>query len=267
MESIDIDTRAAAVPPYFGTVLRNGSSGPDVALLQTWLNGLRSRWPQLPALTVDGRYGSGTTKAVNEFQTLMALKVDGHAGSDTWNTAYGQYAALNGAGEAYAGIVTRQGSRGAVVKSLQQKLNLVRQLYPAIQQITADGIFGSSTAAALRRFQAQFALSADAAMGAKTFDMLRDTVVGIGTRQPVHVDPGYPGYVLQRGSSGDAVRFVQSYLSALGDGVPKLTVDGKFGASTQNAVSVFQAQHGLKVDGKVGPATWSSLITAFNATL
>ena len=73
--------------------------------------------------------------------------------------------------------------------------------------------------------------------------------------------------MLQRGSSGDPVRFVQSYLSALGGSIPKLTIDGKFGAATQNAVSVFQAQHGLKVDGKVGPATWSALVDAFNATL
>lgn len=262
-----IDVIAAALPPYYGTALRNGSSGPDVAQLQTWLNGVRSRWPQLPSLTVDGRYGSATARAVAEFQTLTGLSVDGVAGANTWNMAYNQYAALHGAGEIYPGMVTRQGTRGAVVKSLQQKLNLLRQLYPAIQSISNDGIFGSGTAEALRRFQAQFGLSADAAMGPATYEKLRDVIVGIGSRQPVHVDPRYPGYVLQRGSSGDPVRFVQSYLSALGGSIPKLTIDGKFGAATQNAVSVFQAQHGLKVDGKVGPATWSALVDAFNATL
>ena len=30
-----IDVIAAAVPPYYGTALRSGSSGPDVAQLQT----------------------------------------------------------------------------------------------------------------------------------------------------------------------------------------------------------------------------------------
>ena len=116
-----------------------------------------------------------------------------------------------------------------------------------------------SRAEALRRFQAQFGLSADAAMGPATYEKLRDVSVGIGSRQPVHVDPRYPGYVLQRGSSGDPVRFVQSYLSALGGSIPKLTIDGKFGAATQNAVSVFQAQHGLKVDGKAGYETQTAL--------
>lgn len=260
-------TRAVAVPPYYGAVLKNGSSGPDVAQLQTWLNGMRGRWPQLPALTVDGKYGAATAKAVSEFQALTGLKVDGHAGPDTWNQAYGQYAALHGAGEVYPGMAVRQGSRGAVVKSLQQKLELVRQKYPAIRALNADGIFGSATAEALRQFQAQFGLSADAAMGPATYEKLKEAVVGIAARQPIQVDPRYPGYVLQRGSSGDPVRFVQSYLSALGGGIPKLTIDGRYGAATDGAVRSFQALHGLKVDGRVGPATWASLVQAFNATL
>lgn len=44
----------AAQPVYNGSVLRSGSSGPDVALVQRWLNGLHSRWPSIGGLTVDG---------------------------------------------------------------------------------------------------------------------------------------------------------------------------------------------------------------------
>lgn len=262
-----IDVIAAAVPPYYGTALRSGSSGPDVAQLQTWLNGVRSRWPQLPLLTVDGKYGAATTRAVGELQTLTGLSVDGIAGNNTWNMAYSQYAALHGAGEIYPGMVTRQGTRGAVVKSMQQKLNTVRQRYPGIQSLTNDGIFGSGSAAGLRQFQAQFGLSADGAMGQLSFARMRQVLDSLAAGQPVHVSPAYPGYVLQVGSSGDSVRFVQSYLSALGGTVPSVNIDGKYGTATRNSVIAFQAQHGLKADGKVGPATWNALLAAFNATL
>ena len=41
-----------AQPPFYGTVLKNGSRGPDCAMVQTWINGLQGRWPSLPAAVV-----------------------------------------------------------------------------------------------------------------------------------------------------------------------------------------------------------------------
>ena len=55
----------------------------------------------------------------------------------------------------------------------------------------------------------------------------------------------------QKGSSGDAVRFVQW---AVGCGV-----DGGFGPQTDTAVRAFQKSHGLTVDGRVGPQTIGAL--------
>ena len=78
--------------------------------------------------------------------------------------------------------------------------------------------------------------------------------------------PRYPG-LLQQGSTGDSVRCVQSYLSALGGTVPKVTIDGRFGSATTASVRSFQRLARLTEDGKVGPATWSALVMAFNGTL
>lgn len=36
-------------------------------------------------------------------------------------------------------------------------------------------------------------------------------------------------------------------------------IDGKFGQKTKEAIELFQAANGLKVDGKVGPVTWDQL--------
>lgn len=42
--------------------------------------------------------------------------------------------------------------------------------------------------------------------------------------------------------------------------LPGLTLDGDFGANTERAVKEFQKDHGLDVDGIVGPATWSLIL-------
>ena len=63
--------------------------------------------------------------------------------------------------------------------------------------------------------------------------------------------------ILRKGASGDAVVELQTLLNGYGYG---LTVDGKFGAKTEEAVKDYQKNHGLVADGIVGAATWDSLI-------
>jgi peptidoglycan hydrolase-like protein with peptidoglycan-binding domain len=56
---------------------------------------------------------------------------------------------------------------------------------------------------------------------------------------------------VQRGSTGDAVRALQSLLS--------VTVDGVFGTETDTAVRQFQQSFAPPVDGIAGPITWHNL--------
>jgi len=57
-------------------------------------------------------------------------------------------------------------------------------------------------------------------------------------------------------ASGVTVRQVQTQLKKFGY---NLVVDGDFGPKTTQAVREFQAGHGLRVDGIVGPLTWGAL--------
>jgi len=62
--------------------------------------------------------------------------------------------------------------------------------------------------------------------------------------------------LLRRGSRGEAVRALQTALTAAGYA---LAADGVFGPATERAVRAFQARHGLFVDGIAGPATMAAL--------
>jgi peptidoglycan hydrolase-like protein with peptidoglycan-binding domain len=67
-----------------------------------------------------------------------------------------------------------------------------------------------------------------------------------------------PQPTLRKGSSGNAVAFLQNRLNARG-ATPRLVVDGIFGPKTDAAVRSFQRSRGLVVDGIVGPKTWTAL--------
>lgn len=101
-----------AIPAYYSLIQR-GSSGPDVALVQTWLNGIRDSCTWHAALTVDGKFGANAEKAVREFQLRYGLKEDGKVGANTWNVLYARYTAKHGLIVPYPGIVLRSGSVGA----------------------------------------------------------------------------------------------------------------------------------------------------------
>ena len=95
-----------------------------------------------------------------------------------------------------------------------------------------DGIFGPQTDDRVRKFQQSNQLVVDGIVGTKTWSKL---IVQV-----------------KRGSTGDAVRAVQSQFTFL-------TVDGDFGNLTDAAVRGFQNMSGIEVDGIVGPQTWLAL--------
>lgn len=154
-----------AIPTYY-SLLQNGSSGPDVALVQTWLNGIRDTCTCYAQLTVDGKYGSSVENAVREFQTKNGLTVDGKVGQNTWNAIYDKYAAKHGTAVPFPGITVIYAMTGAVVRYIQQRL--ITKNYP----LTADGKFGTKTAAAVSNFQTLSGLTADGKVGKNTWAKL-----------------------------------------------------------------------------------------------
>ena len=111
-----------AIPAYY-SLLHRGSSGPDVALVQTWLNGVRDACTWHDPLKADGKFGLSTENAVKEFQLKNKMNVDGKVGANTWNVLYTQYTAKHGLNVPYPGIVLRSGASGGTVRLVQQKLN------------------------------------------------------------------------------------------------------------------------------------------------
>lgn len=75
------------------------------------------------------------------------------------------------------------------------------------------------------------------------------------TLPPACATGGYP--VQRRGQRGVYVCVLQDALNTTTNA--KLSIDGIFGARTDDALLFFQATHGLAADGIVGCATWRTL--------
>ena len=267
---------------YPGTPLRVGSTGTDVRRIQTYLNRIRQNFPLIPAISpVDGSFGTQTQEAVRVFQKTFNIASDGVVGVGTWNkisqiyTAVTGLAELDGEGERI-GIgstppttVIRQGSRGNDVLQLQFLINYIAQFYPNVPSVSQDSVFGSNTASAVRSFQRQFGLTADGVVGRGTWNKLYQVYRTLQSGEGQSFDGNtesstipWPGVYLRQGSTGSNVSTLQRLLNNARSTyaqLPLLSVDGVFGANTNNAVRLFQRAAGLTVDGIVGPATWNAL--------
>ena len=263
---------------YPGSPLRQGDRGTAVFTLQRQLNRITKDYPFLGLLTVDGVFGSRMTETVKRFQKQFNLTADGVVGRQTWYkisyiyvsvkdlaelTSEGETAAGTLSDGTWGGTVLRVGSSGSAVEQLQFWLNTLAQYESSIPSVTVDGVYGSGTAGAVRAFQRRYGLSVDGVVGRTTWNKLYEVYNDIANRLlTASLRPGeYPG-VLRRGSTGTAVRELQFYLylmSAYESSIPAVSIDGSFGAATENAVRAYQRFAKLTVDGVVGRTTWNSL--------
>jgi len=146
----------------------------------------------------------------------------------------------------------RRSMSGNDISELQGFLNLRNH-----EAGPVDGIFGRLTDQAVRSFQREQDLSADGVVGPATRAAIRRIAEGSGFSSLT--DPS--GRILRPGEArGDDVRTLQEWLRVLGyDAGP---FDGVYGPLTRQAVADFQRDHDLTVDGKVGPATRAALAEA-----
>ena len=182
----------------------------------------------------------------------------------------------------YPGTPLRRGTTGPSVVTVQVSLNRIAQNYPAIPKIpVVDGIFGSRTEAAVRKFQEVFNLTPDGIVGPATWYALVRIYVAV-TRLAELRSQGQRYYAnswattdpIEQGDRGIKVEHLQYMLSVLSAYIPEIppvNIDGIFGPATRAAVIAAQRRFGLPQTGIVDFDTWDEIYDQFsgieNATL
>lgn len=151
---------------------------------------------------------------------------------------------LSSAAKAYLGKGTDSGRRTLrLIQPYMQGSDVVEAQRALINKgagLVADGVFGPTTAAAVKQFQQANGLAVDGVVGPNTWRKLLQRVL----------------YLSEPYMRGDDVRQVQGALAQRGY---NLVSDGIFGPGTAAAVKRFQQDSQLIADGIVGPATYRRL--------
>ncbi len=218
------------------TTLQEGDESSSVKKLQQALKKLG-----FYTGSVDGKYGSGTTDAVRDFQKANNLTVDGKAGNATQQLLYSSNA---NSATTYATI--REYDEGTAVKNLQSALSQLGYYDGKI-----DGIYGETTKDAVRAFQINNNLSTvDGVAGNKTLQKLYSSSAKSASA------PNTNYTTLRKGDKGDDVVQLQDVLVQKGY---LSTVTGVYDDATVTAVKNYQRNNGLSVDGSAGAETLTKL--------
>lgn len=284
--NIDIVTDApvmgitASVPAY---PLQTGSTGDDVRTLQIRLNRISDNFPAIPKINPPfGIFSFDTEEAVKEFQKVFNLTPDGIVGRTTWYTVQQIYNSvkrlndLDSEGLSLADVtkqfpgVLRQGDSNVGVSALQYYLSYLSEFYSSFPRVSIDGIFGASTAEAVRAAQREFGLTPDGIVGEDTWKRIYDAYIGIVSTIPLQYTEGntipFPGVFLRIGVEDDSVRILQEYLNYISgfiSEIPSVNPTGYFGTRTQEAVVAFQNYYGIEPTGVVGPVTWGGITSLY----
>lgn len=86
---------------------------------------------------------------------------------------------ISGIPSSWPGYDLSVGSSGSKVRQMQQQLNRIHQNYPAIPTVTADGIFGTATRDAVKKFQSVFGLPATGIVDYPTWYKISEIYVAV----------------------------------------------------------------------------------------
>ena len=261
-------------PGEYPGVLRTGSSGTAVRELQFYLYLMSAYESSIPPVSIDGKFGADTERAVRAYQRFAGLTVDGVVGRTTWNSLYGRASQLRSSGPVvtlkrlpYPGTPLTVGSSGNAVLYYALLLQRIAYYFDSVENPPLSDQYTDETAAATRSAQALLDLPQTGTADADTWTAVEALSLQLAAHAPnpdrdIPPSTAYPGRAIAEGSAGQEVGQVERWLNRraqLSCGEDYVADNNRFGAADAAAVRAVQQQAGLLVTGIVNRETWAAL--------
>lgn len=99
----------SGIPPFPGEVLKLGSEGENVRMLQMFINAAAENFEQIPEIAVTGVFDENTRDAVYAAQALFEFPINGIVGPVLWDTLGIIYVSSQNAAGDFAGEMRTEG--------------------------------------------------------------------------------------------------------------------------------------------------------------
>jgi peptidoglycan hydrolase-like protein with peptidoglycan-binding domain len=221
----------------YADTYKDGSKGKTVEEIQQQLKNLG-----LFQGEITGFFGPQTATAVKKFQVKKGLHADGVVGNGTYKYLFES--------------VNKTQNSSAKTESDTKHVISIKDIQTALKKLgyytsTVDGVSGSNTENAIKKFQKANKLTADGIVGNGTSKLLLAAADKTAKSESVS-------------SNAMSIKEIQTALKKLGyyTGV----VDGVTGSRTKAAIQKFQISNKLTADGVVGTTTKNKLIAAASSS-
>ena len=159
----------------------------------------------------------------------------------------------------------------AHIHELQTMLYGISFYNPAIPRVVPDGIYGRTTADAVRAFQQFYGLRVTGEVNSATWEKIAEISREFVETQPEPLE-AFPqkNTVISIGDKSFTVYVIQTILHALSEAygdLPDCSITGVFDPDTRRSLELFQKMSGLPVTGAVDCKTWNMLARAADSTI
>lgn len=159
------------------------------------------------------------------------------------------------------------------VRSLQTMLQVLSAVFPSLPNVNPDGVYGESTAAAVRAFQRMAGLSETGIAENNTWNALADAYLRHAPQvlppEPLRIVL-QPGQTISRGERNLHLYLMQAMMAALAARYAEAdapAVTGVFDAQTEKAALSLQALFGHAQTGVIDRRFWAYLSRLYTLSI